>query len=254
MKAYWYTRDDWTPERGNIGDIVSPLILKHVTGNTPVLDYGDGRVLGCGSIIENIHDRDIVWGSGLIQPMHVPWMRDVTFAMLRGPLTHNWLNMSGYYPQDVPYGDPCFLLPEVFPCPHEPIHRIGVVSHYVEKEESLGMFKGGDFHHIDIISDPWTFIRELNSCHMVISSSLHGIVIAEAYGIKALRYMLTDKIIGGDFKFKDYYLGTDRFEWAYKRIASDDPRMMEFHADLIPFPAIDTNKIKQALWNALDAC
>ena len=39
---------------------------------------------------------------------------------------------------------------------------------------------------------------------------LHGIVVAEAFHIPAVWVSLGDKILGGSFKFNDYYLGTGR--------------------------------------------
>ena len=52
----------------------------------------------------------------------------------------------------------------------------------------------------------WTDVIDLivNSDY-VFSSSLHGLIIAEAYGIPNYRIKISDLIIGGDFKFDDYY-------------------------------------------------
>jgi pyruvyltransferase len=46
-------------------------------------------------------------------------------------------------------------------------------------------------------------------CKIVLSSSLHGLVLADSFQIPNKRIVLSNNIIGGDFKFKDYYSGID---------------------------------------------
>ncbi len=49
---------------------------------------------------------------------------------------------------------------------------------------------------------------------MKILHPLHGLILADAYNIPSLRFTLSDKIIGGDFKYQDYYsgVGIDSFK------------------------------------------
>lgn len=55
-------------------------------------------------------------------------------------------------------------------------------------------------------------VDEIYNSKLVISSSLHGIILAEAYGIPAM--LLKSKNINvGLFKFKDYYFSTGRQEF-----------------------------------------
>ena len=49
------------------------------------------------------------------------------------------------------------------------------------------------------------FVLEVLACERVLSSSLHGLICADAYGIPNRRMVLRDELIGGDFKFLDYY-------------------------------------------------
>jgi len=250
VKAYWYTRPDWSEACGNIGDIVSPLLIAHATGQEVEHSTDTGRVLGCGSIVESMHDHDILWGCGLIQPMKLPQRKEVRMPMLRGPMTQAALVQQGYpQAEDAIFGDPCLLLPEIYPRERTHEHMVGVVSHYIEKRESLQKFQGEGFHHIDIVSDPKTFVTEINRCGCIISSSLHGIVIAEAYGIPALRYRLTDGIIGGDFKFMDWYFATGR---TINELRHDEPAKILKQAFTAATPFLcDTETIKQSLTTIL---
>jgi pyruvyltransferase len=62
---------------------------------------------------------------------------------------------------------------------------------------------------IDIRTDDYRkFIDELCSCEKIISSSLHGIILAEAYGIPAV--FLGEKRDSEMFKYYDWYISTGR--------------------------------------------
>jgi pyruvyltransferase len=85
-------------------------------------------------------------------------------------------------------------------------HKVGFCPHYIDKETS----KHRDKHFIDIQSDWRVVVDEIVSCESIISSSLHGLVIAEAYGIPSRWEVCSNKVIGGEFKFRDYLSGTGR--------------------------------------------
>lgn len=208
VKPYWY-RGNWTDELGNVGDIAPPYILKHLFGKTfQACDKDEtGKLLLVGSVITFLQDNDIVWGSGLIQPMEIVKRNNVEIVSVRGPLTAGSLKAIGY---DVPerYGDPCFMLPDIY-CPKvEKQYELGIVPHYVDadiaKEQHPGAFIISTLNTIE------GFINEILKCERIISSSLHGIVIAEAYGIPSMWVQYSDMVIGGSFKFHDYYAGTGR--------------------------------------------
>lgn len=61
--------------------------------------------------------------------------------------------------------------------------------------------------------DDWTsVIEQIASCDYIASSSLHGLIVAEAYGIPNLWLEISGKLLGGHFKFHDFFLslGKDR--------------------------------------------
>ena len=45
----------------------------------------------------------------------------------------------------------------------------------------------------------------LASCECIISSSLHGLIIADSYCVPNKRVILTNRVSGDGFKFHDYY-------------------------------------------------
>lgn len=110
------------------------------------------------------------------------------------------------------YGDPALLLPLVYNPEVEQESIVGYIPHYVDKKLLPPLQE--DEILIDVQQDWKKTVRDIKRCSMIISSSLHGIVAAEAYGIPAVWVSYSDKIIGGDLKFQDYFLGTDRGEQA----------------------------------------
>lgn len=248
MKSFWYTRPDWSDHHGNIGDIIWPKIVEWVTGARPEFTTAPGKVLGCGSIAESVQDNDILCGCGLIQEMTLPFRQGVKALMVRGPMTQRAMPWADF--SDCIFADPCFLLPLMYPRGRTHEFKVGIIPHYIEVNEAREVFPLSDWKHIDIISDVETFVTELNRCDTIVSSSLHGIAIAEAYGIHVIRMRsLSGKIIGGDFKFDDYRMGINRigggtFEAPKQLPYQGNPRAL---AQMIEWvskpPQIDTNLI-----------
>lgn len=199
-RSYWY-RDE-----PNFGDAITPFLLRSVTGRDPIWvpRAHPRKVLSIGSVLDAVCDGDVIWGSGLIADRSMTPPTSATFLAVRGPLTRARLHA------DVPtvYGDPALLLPLYVTGAVKKQYKVGVVPHYV------------DFHAVSV-ADPavkvidvrghWRrVVDDIRACEVILSSSLHGIVVAEAYGIPAVWIEVTGRLKGGRFKFDDYYLGTDR--------------------------------------------
>lgn len=219
MRAYWYT-DNPKSTYGNVGDMLTPIIIEHFTGNKPeyVSANTPGKLLACGSVAEFIQDGDTVWGSGIIQPMQLDKSNRVNILAVRGKLTARQLRSVGY---DVPevYGDPAVLMPEIYhPIPKPKYYSIGYMPHYIEADawhKAFGLTKP----YLNVINEPKHFIDEMLKCHKIITSSLHAYILAQAYGIQAEYLQLTSKIIGGYFKYEDYISGrgdTEKFKEVFK--------------------------------------
>ncbi|WP_182912864.1 polysaccharide pyruvyl transferase family protein [Paracoccus onubensis] len=204
VKLFWWEQ----PYPGNLGDIVNPYIVEKVTGIPP---QWAGRGIGLcaiGSVIKYARDGSHVWGSG------TPNSRDTLAAgahyhAVRGPLTRDLIIENGGQCPEI-YGDPAWLLPILYPRKLHPTHKTGLILHFTH--EAMTTPVSPDVKRIDIrrlgYSEIEAFLDEMHDCERIISSSLHGVIIAQAYGIPACLATVTSsstQIHGDGIKFDDYY-------------------------------------------------
>lgn len=202
--------------RPNVGDALNPYLLERISRRQvfPVRSSAVPHILAVGSILHMANTNSIVWGSGLIAPERAPArtiLRQLSIYALRGHATRNLLVEQGANASHVPLGDPAILVPRYYqPNPVKARHRLGVIPHYVDQHSTqvkrLAELDGA--HVIDVALPPEPFIDALVACDTVISSSLHGLILADAYGIPNIWARFSNNILGGEFKFLDYYSTT----------------------------------------------
>lgn len=156
-------------------------------------------------------DHTTVWGAGIINSnkIHQIKGKPSRICAVRGPLTRKVLIEKGYDCPEV-YGDPILLLSRFYqPKEREIKHEIGVIPHYIDKSQSiirelrtLGV-KIIDVQEYNHWSD---FVDEICSCKYILSSSLHGLIVAESYSVPSVWVGFSEYIDGWEFKFHDYYL------------------------------------------------
>lgn len=128
-----------------------------------------------------------VWGSGIKSFDQIStlgkrrFIQKMDIRSVRGPLTKAALIGCGYNCPEV-YGDPAVLMPLIYKPNIEKTNDVGVILHFHQNMEIPSNLK-----NINIkTKDYQSFVDELCSCKKIISSSLHGIILAEAYGIPAV--------------------------------------------------------------------
>jgi pyruvyltransferase len=172
-----------------------------------------------GSIVSNVRRESVVWGSGLMG-FETKWRipRAARYAAVRGPLSRAMLRNIDY---DVPrvYGDPALLAPLWFYPEVQKTHEVGLVVRWSETRWH-DVCVGGDVRLINLATDDIEgVIREILSCRAIASSSLHGLVLADAYGIPNA-WLDSDggaggsRPGGGEFKFYDYFASVNRLRHA----------------------------------------
>lgn len=208
----------WQPRNGevNVGAHLSKVIVSSMLAlrGKELINKRDPtrRLLATGSILHFARQGDTIWGSSGDSRV-VSEIDGITYLDVRavlGPRTRELLLECGIRAPEV-YGDPGLLMPRFFPAdalgPRQRRPYV-VVPHF---NEPPAKYKAYAEHLVFPNVKTITFVRKLLGAELVISSSLHGLVLAEAYGIPAV-YL--DWGNGDDrLKYDDYYLGTGRPQW-----------------------------------------
>jgi pyruvyltransferase len=190
----------------NVGDLVGPYIISSIT-KKPIRKniLGVGKhYLSAGSILEQATKSSIVWGSGLISStQNVPdFLQNV--SLVRGYLTKNRI-LNGELDNEIAVGDPALALPRFYIPSASKKFKVGIIPHYVDFDDVTNSNQDDNIRVIDVRQDVEDFIDDLVSCEYIFSSSLHGLIIADTYGVPNKWVKLSNKLDGDDFKFYDYY-------------------------------------------------
>lgn len=211
---YW-----WQPPKGwtNIGDEISPIVLGHVTGRHIVhasLDTCDGIAIGSVFLPRKAARRKratplFIWGSGTLQPQPTDYTDlSVIIAALRGPHTRGQIANC----PDVPFGDPGLFARELWPGADRVAGRIGIVPHHsmLRNARTRALLAGlGDTKLLDMTSpDIAGTMRQLSECSLIVTSSLHGLIFADAYGIPSLFW--NEQGTENEWKYREYFDGVGR--------------------------------------------
>jgi len=200
----------WFTEHYNWGDAVNPYLVKAISNDQVQLinDPNKKRHLCVGSVIHLADDNCTVWGSGFIAPNHHTAGKPKVLAV-RGPKTRDKLIADGIECPEV-FGDPVLLLPRYYHPKVEKKYEFGIIIHYAERGSSwVERFRKMPFVKIiDIQNDVEEVPQQVLSCNMIFSSSLHGVILSDAYGIPSYWIKLSNRL--GDFKFEDYLMSVKR--------------------------------------------
>lgn len=195
----------------NFGDLIGPALVRGLLDKFDLEDpHEHKRLVAVGSIMSLTQPGDVVWGTGVNgKSMGLGAAPDLDIRAVRGPRTRDLLIAKGARVPKV-FGDPALLWPILWPRHHyltgirreSDLSPVTVVPNFNDLD-TMRPFEGA----ISPLGEPHDIIGTIARSRFVCGSSLHAIIIAEAYGIPAR--LLISKT-EHPFKYDDYYSGTGR--------------------------------------------
>ncbi len=205
----------WKPKEKviNFGDDLSRVVVETMLNRSiknTSLNSEKKLLFSLGSILHFARDGDVIWGSGFREdPTLENRFSFLDVRAVRGPRTRQFLLSKGIDCPEV-YGDPAVLLPYLFPelKKQEPIYDYIIIPNIGEMS---GFIK---YKNVVMPTLPWDeIVKKMLQSRLVISSSLHGVIVAEAFGVPTRLLKMT--WIEPLLKYQDYYESTGRGEFQY---------------------------------------
>jgi pyruvyltransferase len=207
----------WNPSRtddagqwsrvDNFGDLLGPLIVSRLVHDAPKPRHTSGRLLAVGSIMHFARPGDVVWGAGINGKIPLEELRTTGLDVraVRGPLTREALRERGVEVPEV-YGDPAMLLPDLLPELREVKRGNAVVVVPNLNDISQEQYQG-DMQVVSPTAELFEVLRSVAAARFVVGSSLHSVIVAEAFGVPA-RFVSSGT--EHPFKYHDYLVATGR--------------------------------------------
>ena len=207
IKAYWHVCD-------NFGDMLTPYLIKKITNIDPDFTSLKAKTeadpfIVVGSILGCSVKRGIVWGAGcafesdLNPECFSPPSKNFNIIATRGKLSKALVEQAGHKP--IAYGDPGLLLPRFYTPKVVPENNIGIICSWVDYDDVLVAYGS----EMPVINSLTTSVEDtidmIYKCKTIISSCLHGLVVAAAYGIPTVWVEFSDRMMGDGFKFRDFF-------------------------------------------------
>lgn len=235
--------------RENWGDDINFFFLREII-KRPILIFNQCSLafrlnlknyLVIGSTIDMLCKKNTeIWGAGIIDEKTTLSIKPVKVHAVRGPLTRKKLLEQGVECPEV-YGDPALLISKYYKPNVKKKYAIGFIPHRSNIEtikdftaDGEPLSKRNDILVIDLSNyDRWTdVIDQICSCENIISASLHGLIMAEAYKIPNLWIEFGKPLIGGHFKFHDFFLSMGRDREASYIIENNELSIKDIKVEL----------------------
>ncbi len=242
---------EWV-SNGNLGDELAPIIYnwmlerkglsQKATIDKPV------HLMTVGSMVGSWSFDAVIWGSGihlfsnLNRLFVLKGIQKFDIRAVRGPITRSALRTYGHECSEV-YGDPAVLMPLIYsPKNIEKKYKTSVVLHYhADSQWQTTLDNYSNLYYLNIGTNDFRYyIHEMLSSEKIISSSLHGIILAETYGIPAVFLNTGGYVDDALMKYYDWYYSTGRYSVKMARTLEEAIIMQ-------PMPLPDIGPLQTAL-------
>jgi pyruvyltransferase len=199
-RAFWMTS-------ANVGDNLNHYLLSRLSSPPLVftgIEVPVSKIVAIGSILNWCNEHCIAWGPGLASEADCV-NPAAKVAAVRGPRSWKRAKECGLNAPEV-FGDPALLMPRIYkPKPHGDC-KPAIIAHYVDQYAVFSAYIGDkNIDLIDVLDEPEKVVDRIASASCVMSSSLHGIILAHAYGIPAAWVDFGGPIGGDGLKYRDHF-------------------------------------------------
>ena len=214
-----------------MGDQLNPLIIKKIWGieivkSSPykciississglgAFTTGGHRFRGlkqriCGYFCKPVY----IWGTGFIKKKGKggdgSFYRKMNFCTVRGFLSKERIESILNYKLDIPVGDGGILASYLINNPIIKKYDVGIIPHWRERDSKI--FKDLQEYYpnsiiINVCDNAINVVEQISKCRVIVSSSLHGLIVADSFNIPNIHIVVSNKLLGDGFKFDDYY-------------------------------------------------
>ena len=247
----------WT-DMPNFGDRLNEDVCRFLSGSDPVWASPKRcNAAFIGSILEKFiyrrkhwtadalwikffRSKVDVWGSGFIKDPESSderLMRRLNIRAVRGKITLERLRrLTGVDLNEVAVGDPGLLASRLHPVKSPAFRVCGIIPHHAELaaikrsddtvalERESGILQDSTVKAMPLFErlvKSRTVIGRISECEAVLSSAMHGLIVADSFGIPNMRVIASDSLMGGDYKFRDYYSAFSKNKYRAVNIGED---------------------------------
>lgn len=200
LRLYWWNQST------NFGDLLSPVIV-HKMCNRQIIHSWPSKceLAAVGSIGTHLflNYSGYIWGSGIIRSWEKtqPLLK-ARHCLYRGKISRKILCGEN---SNVPLGDPALLVSKFSDPVKKPELDIGIIPHMSEINHGLlhKFLKLGCtiINPLDTVN---RVIETLKRCSVILSSSLHGLIVADSFDIPNTHIVFDHPPDNSD-KYEDYY-------------------------------------------------
>lgn len=215
---------------GNMGDLLNVLIIERCFGyKVERCSFLEGEMCAIGSclgqytlhgsllmrlqqLINGIARPHVaVWGTGFINYSDSEgrfFKRDMDFRAVRGELTRKNIEKMTGKRLDIPTGDAGILASALLDTLPEKRYELGIVPHICDLGDPMVQELTDSYENaclINVKDDPMAVIEQIAQCRAILSSSLHGLIVADSLNIPNMHLVFSDRPLGDGYKFDDYY-------------------------------------------------